>query len=71
METADHLLVTRARQGDRIAFGQLVELHQQMVYTLSVRMMKQTELAEEVAQDAFVKAWQQLPKFQEKSKFST
>jgi len=68
-------LVDLARAGDRMAFGRLVEQHQHMVYTLALRIVGQSrggsELAEEVAQDAFIKAWQQLGHFQAKAKFST
>ncbi|NOT36570.1 MAG: sigma-70 family RNA polymerase sigma factor [Saprospiraceae bacterium] len=42
-----------------------------MVYTLSVKMLKRPEEAEEAAQDTFVKVYQSLNKFKGESKFST
>ncbi len=64
-------LVERARRGDRDAFGELVRLHQHEVYTLAVRLVRDRELALDVSQDAFVRAWRAMPKFRGDSKFST
>ncbi len=64
-------LVARAQSGDREAFGELVRLHQDEVYTLAVRMVRDRELALDVSQDAFVRAWRAMPKFRGDAKFST
>ena len=64
-------LVDRARDGDRAAFGELVALHQQEVYTLAVRLVRDRDAASDVAQDAFIRAWRAMPKFRGDAKFST
>lgn len=64
-------LVDRARRGDRDAFGQLVMDHQHEVFTLALRLTADRELAADVAQEAFVRAWRALPKFRGDSRFST
>ncbi len=66
-----HDLVEQARAGDRDAFGELVRIHQHEVYTLAVRLVHDRDLASDVTQDAFVRAWRAMPKFRGDSKFST
>ena len=66
-----HDLVMRAREGDREAFGELVRIHQHEVYTLAVRLVRDRDMASDVAQDAFVRAWRAMPKFRGDAKFST
>jgi RNA polymerase sigma-70 factor (ECF subfamily) len=64
-------LLTRARQGDRAAFSDLVRLHQDEVYTLALRLVADRDLAADISQEAFVRAWRALPKFRGEAKFST
>ena len=71
MQADEAHLLQLAREGNRQAFGHLVTKYQSLVFTVALRLMKQREEAEEVAQDAFVKAWQQLPKYEGKARFST
>ncbi|MCE9625470.1 MAG: sigma-70 family RNA polymerase sigma factor [Deltaproteobacteria bacterium] len=61
----------RCRQGDRQAFAELVERHQNGVFRLIHRWVGQKERAEELAQDVFLKAFRDLSNFREESKFST
>ena len=63
--------VERARAGDAAAFGMLVERYGDRAYGLAFRMLGSTSDAEEVAQDAFVRAWRALPRFRGESSFST
>ncbi len=69
--TQPHDLVDRARGGDRDAFGELVRIHQHEVFTLAVRLVRDRELAADVTQDSFVRAWRAMPKFRGDAKFST
>jgi RNA polymerase sigma-70 factor (ECF subfamily) len=64
-------MLARARQGDRVAFSDLVRFHQDEVYTLAVRLVGDRELAADVSQEAFVRAWRALPNFRGDAKFST
>jgi RNA polymerase sigma-70 factor (ECF subfamily) len=64
-------LVERAARGDQAAFAELVRAHQHEVYTLAVRMVADRELAYDVAQEAFVRAWRAIERFRGDAKFST
>ncbi|MCL1693190.1 MAG: sigma-70 family RNA polymerase sigma factor [Actinomycetia bacterium] len=64
-------LVERASRGDQAAFTELVRAHQNEVYTLAVRMVADRELAYDVAQEAFVRAWRAIARFRGDAKFST
>lgn len=64
-------LVSRAKQGDQDAFSQLVEVNQNKIYTLALRMTGSPEDGADLAQEAFLRAWRSLPSFQGESNFST
>jgi RNA polymerase sigma-70 factor (ECF subfamily) len=64
-------LVRAAKPGDLDAFGELMRRHEQPTYRLALRMLGSESEAEDAAQDAFLKAWRALPKFQGHSSFST
>jgi RNA polymerase sigma-70 factor (ECF subfamily) len=63
--------VEGARGGDAAAFRRLVERHRDRAYGLSRRMLRSEADAEEVAQDAFVRAWRALPAFRGEARFGT
>ncbi|NNC50035.1 MAG: RNA polymerase sigma factor [Flaviramulus sp.] len=58
-------------EGDTNAFSVLVDRYKDLVYTLTLRMLKNREEAEEVSQDTFIKVYKSLNKFKGDSKFST
>ena len=64
-------LVARAKAGDQQAFEQLVLDNQNRIYSLAVRLTGDREEGADLAQEAFVKAWQGLPAFQGESSFAT
>lgn len=70
-EFGDEYYIERILNGDQSSYALLVERYKTMVFTLALRMLKNHELAEEVSQDAFLKAYRSLKQFQKKSKFST
>ena len=70
-DDSERSLVARARQGDRAAFRELVELHRDRAYGLALRVLRSEPDAEEVAQDAFVRAWRALPGFRGEARFGT
>jgi RNA polymerase sigma-70 factor, ECF subfamily len=57
-------LVFLAQQGDRNAYGELVRRHYQGVVRVVYRMCGDTALAEDATQEAFIRAWVNLPSFQ-------
>lgn len=68
---SDAHYIEQVLQGDRQAYARLIEKHKQMVFTVALRIVRNREDAEEIAQDAFIKAFQSLPAFKQESKFST
>jgi len=57
-------LIEQAQNGDRNAFGELVRRHYQGVVLVVYRMCGDTGLAEDAAQEAFMRAWVNLPSYQ-------
>jgi len=68
---ADLLLVERVQAGDQQAFGLLVEKYQRRLLRLVQRMVRDAAEAEDVTQEAFVKAYRALPNFRGESAFYT
>ncbi len=64
-------LVGRARAGDRSAMRELVELHKDRLFGFIWRMVRQYHDAEEICQDAFLKAFASLDSFSVEYRFST
>ena len=64
-------LVTQAQEGSREAFGLLVSRYQERVLNLVYRRLDDRELALDVAQEVFLKAYRALPRFRADSKFYT
>ena len=71
MTTNDQHYINLIIDGDTNAFAVLVSRYKDLVYTLALRMLKNREEAEEVAQDTFIKAYKSLNRFKGDSKFST
>ena len=64
-------LIERSQGGDLRAFDQLVLLHQQAVFAVALRMLGNRDDAQDVAQDAFVRAFRSIGTFRRESKLST
>jgi len=69
--TDDQIIISNILEGNTNAFAQLVDRYKDLVFTLSLRMLRNREEAEEVSQDTFIKVFKSLNKFKGKSKFST
>lgn len=67
----DQYYIDKVLEGDANAFRELIERYRDFIYTVVLRIVKKKEDAEEVAQDAFIKAYQSLAEFKGESKFST
>jgi RNA polymerase sigma-70 factor (ECF subfamily) len=57
-------LLARARQGDLSAFEDVVRRYQRRVYATALRIVRNHETADDVAQEAFVRAWRLLDRFE-------
>lgn len=64
-------LIREAAAGDRTAAGALVRAHQKSVYAYILRLSGRPDIAEDVTQEAFVRALANLHRFDERFRFST
>ena len=62
-------VIVQAQQGDRRAFGELVRCHREGVINVVYRMCGDANLAEDAAQEAFIRAWKHLPNYRPQSPF--
>jgi len=67
----DVALIERARKGDAKAFERLYREHVGRVHGLCLRMTRNPDTAADCVQDAFIKAWKALPRFEARASFST
>jgi RNA polymerase sigma-70 factor (ECF subfamily) len=70
-DPSDLEAVTRAVEGDHEAFRVLVERYQGRAYGLALRVMRDEEQAKDVVQEAFLKAYRSLDRFEGRSSFYT
>ena len=68
---ADALLVERVRLGDARAFEMLVVKYQRRIERLIGRMVRDTDLVQDIAQETFIRAYRALPQFRGESAFYT
>ncbi len=68
---ADLDLVREIKSGNSQAFGELVERHQRAVYRLALRFIGDHGAAEDVVQESFIKAYQKINLFEERSSFKS
>jgi RNA polymerase sigma-70 factor (ECF subfamily) len=71
VDADDAALIERCRTGDPAAFEPLVEKYRERVWRLAYGYLRDREEAWDVAQEAFVRAWQALPTFRGQSAFYT
>ena len=64
-------LIERARAGDGRAFEEIVRTHQRTVYAVAFRFLRDHDEADEVAQRTFLRAWNHLKDFEERSSLKT
>ncbi|MES2475134.1 MAG: sigma-70 family RNA polymerase sigma factor [Verrucomicrobiota bacterium] len=67
----DFRLVALAQQGDMTAYDALVTRHRGRIYAMIRNMIHQEADAWDICQDVFIKAWNALPRFEAKARFST
>lgn len=71
MQANETELIQQAQRGNTDAFATLVVAHQHFVYNLALRTLGDPHEAEDVAQEAFVKAWFALARFKGQARFQT
>lgn len=71
VEESDLVLVKRVQRGDKSAFDLLVRKYQHKVVKLVLRYVRNPAEAEDIAQEAFIKAYRALPQFRGDSAFYT
>ena len=64
-------IIKKILAGEITAFSELIDRHQRMAFTVAMNILKNREEAEEVIQDAFLKAYQHIKDFKGQSSFST
>jgi RNA polymerase sigma-70 factor (ECF subfamily) len=62
-------LVERAREGDDVAFAELIDLDGDRCYAIAYRILRDVERAQDAVQQAFLLAWRELPKLRDPSRF--
>jgi len=70
-EISNSELVRKSQLGDKAAFEKLVIRHQDLVFSLAYKLTGNREMANDVAQEAFIRAWKAIEKFRGDSTFST
>jgi RNA polymerase sigma-70 factor (ECF subfamily) len=71
VESSDRELVRQSRRGDKEAFRELVERYQRKVIAVALGMLQNRDDAMEIAQETFVKAYENLGNFKGESSFYT
>lgn len=71
IDNQDQIHINKVLNGNSYAFSYLLEKYKDYVFTIAVNIVKNREEAEDVAQESFVKAYNQLKTFKGNSKFST
>ena len=70
-KVADLALVRRAKKGDYRAFDLLVLKYQSRIVSIAFKFVKEIHLAEDISQEAFIKAYRSIDSFREESAFYT
>jgi RNA polymerase sigma-70 factor (ECF subfamily) len=63
-------LVEQARDGDDVAFAQLVDLEGDLCFAIAYRILRDVERAQDAVQQAFLLAWRELPRLRDPDRFS-
>lgn len=71
LTVSDLELVGKVKAGDKRAFSELVMRHQRSVLRLSLRFVKDMDTAEDVTQEAFIKAYEKLNSFEGRASFKS
>lgn len=67
----DSELIDKIKKGNKVSYNILIERHKNYAFTIALRIVQNREDAEEIAHDAFLKAFRSINKFKGESKFTT
>ena len=70
-DRGDAILAVKVQKGDREAFGELVENFQARIYSFCYQFFRDRDIAAEMAQETFLRAYRYIKKYDPKKKFST
>ena len=70
-QVSETVLIEQVQDGDRAALGRLLEMHQDRLYNVALRMVSNRDDAAEVTQDAFVKIIQHIDSFRSEAQITT
>lgn len=70
-QTDDQYYINQVKNGDPASYAFLVNKYKDMVYSIAIKILRNPEDAQDLAQECFLKAYQQVHRFEGKSKFST
>jgi RNA polymerase sigma factor (sigma-70 family) len=71
MQVEELQIIAEIKRGNSNAYAVLVQKYQNVVFSIALKVLKNREDAEEIAQETFIKAYRSIQSFQAKSKFST
>jgi RNA polymerase sigma-70 factor (ECF subfamily) len=71
LSAADRMLITRAQSGDIAAFNDLIKQYQRVVFNFALRLTSDYDDANDVAQDAFIRAFNAINSFRGDASFTT
>lgn len=68
---ADIELVQQVKEGDQLAYSELVKRHQKVLFRVVLKFCRDMDLAEDVLQESFIKAYQKIHQFEGRSSFKS
>ena len=71
IKETDNYIIERILSGDKSGYRDLANRHKDYAFTVAYKIAGTREDAEEIAQDAFIQAFQALPTFNQEAKFTT
>jgi RNA polymerase sigma factor (sigma-70 family) len=71
MERTDYQLVEACLNGDKDAFSELVSRYKRLIYSVAYKFSRDSEEVDDMAQDAFIKIYKSLSRYNSQYKFST
>jgi RNA polymerase sigma-70 factor (ECF subfamily) len=71
MNTLENQIISKILDGDEDAFAEIVKIYLNQIYNFLYRLAGDRDVAEDLTQETFVKAWKNLKKFDQKRNFKT